>query len=343
MSQAQAAGLRRAQIAASKETLSLDREMMEQLLLLYKAGLADLTERFGVLADGTGHVRIDMLSQLIQEIEQVLLAVQGSQQTLLITAINNSAVIGASVVDAGITSNAVTSVWQTTQSDGLNLSQRVWRLNEQNKRLLINEIQASIVRGDSAFKAARDFLNNGMSVPGSITAEAGLSTASNLGNVSAESILKEKESALYKLQRLFRTEMARAHSQAYMDSVDGIDGVIGYKFNLSSAHKKTDICDLHAKANLYGLGRGVYPKSVISRIYPAHPQTTSFVTAVWEDEVTEQDKVKDVNRVEWLKKQSIAMQEGVLGKQKAKWLRQGLLTDRNINTKVSVLKKKFGE
>lgn len=33
------------------------------------------------------------------------------------------------------------------------------------------------------------------------------------------------------------------------------------QIRLSSKHPKTDICDYHAKVDLYGLGPGVYPKA----------------------------------------------------------------------------------
>jgi hypothetical protein len=98
---------------------------------------------------------------------------------------------------------------------------------------------------------------------------------------------------------------------------------------------------LHAKANLYGLGKGVYPKKVIQRLYPAHPQTKSYVTAVWDDEVTKQDKIRDKNRIGWLKGQSQKTQDAILGKKKGQWLREGKLTERTINSKVSILIKRF--
>lgn len=338
MSQEQAAGIRRAQIAANKQTFQLDKSMMKQLLQLYQSGLITLTERYSHLDDGSGHIRVEYLQQLTEEIEAVFLGLKDEQRLMLVAAIESSAVVGASVVESAVTSNAVTSVWQTTQSDGLNLSERIWRLNQVQKRALINQVQTALVTGDSAFKAAREFIEQGATVPSDIASDSDLSTVKNIKTISAQSLLKDKDNALYKAQRLFRTEMARAHSLAYMDSVEGIKGIIGFKFNLSSAHKRTDICDLHAGANLYGLGRGVYPKDVIARLYPAHPQTTSFITAVWEDEVTVADRGPDKGRINWLMDQSEKVQEGILGKQKAEWLRDGLLTERTINSKVSTLR-----
>jgi len=336
----QAAGIRRAQIAAHKETLALDKDMLTQLLELYKTGAKQLVERLGDMADG-GHVRIEYLQSVIAEIDQHFQQLEQAQAALLVSAINTGAEIGASVVSTPVTVDAVASVWQTTQADGLNLSQRLWRLNTSNKQALIKEIQLSLVRGDSAFKAARDFINNGVAVPDSIAKDANLASENTLKRITVKQLLTGEGNALYNAQRLFRTEIARAHSLAYMDSVENIDGIIGYKFNLSSAHKRTDICDLHAKANLYGLGSGVYPKKVIARIYPAHPQTTSFITAVWDDEVSHKDKQRDKNRLHWLKQQSNKTQDAILGKQKGEWLRQGLLTERTINSRVSALKKRF--
>ncbi|MGB5064273.1 MAG: hypothetical protein WBQ37_10970 [Candidatus Competibacter sp.] len=39
---------------------------------------------------------------------------------------------------------------------------------------------------------------------------------------------------------------------------------------MSSKHPKVDICDYHAKADLYGLGPGIYPKAA-APLPPFHP------------------------------------------------------------------------
>ncbi len=45
---------------------------------------------------------------------------------------------------------------------------------------------------------------------------------------------------------------------------------------------------MHATANLFGLGKGVYPPG--QNPWPAHPNTLSYVVAVFEEDVTEEDR-----------------------------------------------------
>ncbi len=75
----------------------------------------------------------------------------------------------------------------------------------------------------------------------------------------------------------------------YQNSLVGVSGVVGTRFLLSKNHSQKDICDIHANINLFGLGAGVYPlgKSPL----PAHKNTLSYEVAVFEDEVTEEDRL----------------------------------------------------
>jgi hypothetical protein len=95
-------------------------------------------------------------------------------------------------------------------------------------------------------------------------------------------------SALSHARRIFRTELNRAHGTAYQNSIEHTPGVVGTCFLLSPAPPKPDICDLHAAANLHGLGAGVYPPG--QNPWPAHPNTLSYVVAVFAEDVSDADK-----------------------------------------------------
>lgn len=78
------------------------------------------------------------------------------------------------------------------------------------------------------------------------------------------------EKAAYNADRISRTETARAYmQQVYVEAKDD-DQVIGIGYDLNDGHPKTDICDLHTGANLYGLGKGRYPLDALPP-YPFHP------------------------------------------------------------------------
>ena len=48
------------------------------------------------------------------------------------------------------------------------------------------------------------------------------------------------------------------------------DDIVAYKWRLAARHPRFDICDFYANADLYGLGKGVYPKDKLPTL-PAHP------------------------------------------------------------------------
>ncbi len=70
--------------------------------------------------------------------------------------------------------------------------------------------------------------------------------------------------------RIAQTELARAH-QARVAAEFMADPLIEVlQVLMNPAHPRTDICDLHARANLFGLGPGCYPKAKAPRP-PFHP------------------------------------------------------------------------
>lgn len=331
---------------------SLDADWLNRLHSLYTVGYTRISSRFYDLSQGDHYVRLHHLERVLVWVDEVLQNLALEQRDLLDTGLSQSAALGASVLSraqfeqaalADATS-AVRAVWHLQQSDGLQLSDRIWRLEVDTKKFIRDAIMAALVQGNNALEAARDFAYGGLAIPADISAASTLASISHLSSVTSAALLTGQGSALYNAQRLFRTEMARAQTFAYIDAMESMgedSGLIGYRFRLGANHKKVDICDVHAGANLYGLGRGVYPSRVIRKIYPAHPNTTSYIQAVFEEELKESDAQRDKSRVEYLRQQSITVQDQVLGKQKAQWLREGKLTDDMINLPVSVLAKRL--
>ncbi|UZD42791.1 hypothetical protein [Selenomonas sputigena] len=79
-----------------------------------------------------------------------------------------------------------------------------------------------------------------------------------------------QERTRYFAERIARTEMARAYHDGFLARWDADENCIAYQWRLSGRHPVYDICDLYAKANLYGLGAGIFPKGKVPLI-PAHP------------------------------------------------------------------------
>lgn len=80
----------------------------------------------------------------------------------------------------------------------------------------------------------------------------------------------QREKNRYTADRIAQTELARAH-QAKVGAELMADGSISVvQVRINPAHPVTDICDLHARADLFGLGAGCYPKAKAPRP-PFHP------------------------------------------------------------------------
>lgn len=80
----------------------------------------------------------------------------------------------------------------------------------------------------------------------------------------------QREKTRYMANRIAQTELARAHQDrvAQQIMVDNTIEVVQVKLN--PRHPLPDICDLHARANLWGLGPGLYPKGMAPKP-PFHP------------------------------------------------------------------------
>lgn len=184
---------------------------------------------------------------------------------------------------------AVSFVKNFVHSDGLQLSDRLWRLNRHAADAVSEHLKAAVGNGDDAFHAVMGSMGSGADVPPHIAKAYDASRAGALRQSLREVMTGSPDPAtgggvVYQAERLFRTELIRAHGEAYMNMAFETEGVRGVRFMLSPSHPRHDICDTHASADLYGLGAGVYPTRE-SCPWPAHPNTFSYVVAVFDDEV----------------------------------------------------------
>ncbi|MDG4557910.1 MAG: hypothetical protein P9F19_11075 [Candidatus Contendobacter sp.] len=92
------------------------------------------------------------------------------------------------------------------------------------------------------------------------------------GQAQLEQVLKVAfyERNRYLANRIARTEIARAQNAQIARELLADEQIGFVQIRLSSKHPKTDICDLHAKLDAYGLGPGVYPKAE-APLPPFHP------------------------------------------------------------------------
>ena len=123
-----------------------------------------------------------------------------------------------------------------------------------------------------------------------------------------------EEKSRYVAERIARTEAARARYDAFIARYGEDEDVVAYQWKLGSRHPAEDICDMYADADLYGLGKGVFPKDA-APVNPAHPHCLCHYAPVYRSEL---EGKKRSNNVEaggnaWLKNQSLSVQEKILG------------------------------
>ena len=128
-----------------------------------------------------------------------------------------------------------------------------------------------------------------------------------------------EEKSRYVAERIARTEAARAWADGFAEKYMDDDSVVAFQWKLASRHPKFDICDLYAEANLYGLGKGIYPKNATPRL-PVHPHCLCHLAPVYRGELKGKkavDRLEEGGRA-WLEEQSLYHRQQILGIQGAK-------------------------
>lgn len=115
------------------------------------------------------------------------------------------------------------------------------------------------------------------------------------------------------------TEGARAYYDAFMAQYESDDAVTAFRWRKSSRHPVFDICDLYAEADLYGLGKGVFPKDKAPGL-PAHPHCLCHYSPVYASELegkTEKDNVQ-AGGAKYIRSLTKSRKEALLGVKGAK-------------------------
>lgn len=123
-----------------------------------------------------------------------------------------------------------------------------------------------------------------------------------------------QEKARYHAERIARTENARAYADGQMNRFLDDDDIVAFQWKLSSRHPRYDICDFYANADLYGLGKGVYPKDKFPRL-PAHPHCMCHIKPMTELDIDVNKRYTNLEQagLEYIKSLSKKHQEVLLG------------------------------
>jgi len=347
---AKKATTKRATKQARADMNRLDADTLAQLTELYQAAVDGINQIVDQHADGDGSIGLDSLNSLLTVSEARLRQLESQRNALLSDGLQSAASLGiepflaAQIAEAAalhdIANQAVRFVENFVASDGLQLSDRIWRLDNGAAQIVRDAINQAVIQGHSASRAAQDLLSRGQPVSQALQDKLKANRAAGIQRRITEELLTGEGSPYANALRVFRTEINRAHGEAYMAGAFTDKDVIGTRFLLSPNHPRRDICDMHAHANLYGLGPGVYPKG--KNPWPAHPNTLSYVEVVFRDEVSEEDRSGKQSPIEWLNDQSVATQAAVLNSRKKRIaLEKGLLPANGIATPWAALKPRF--
>ena len=123
-----------------------------------------------------------------------------------------------------------------------------------------------------------------------------------------------QEKARYHAERIARTENARAYADGQMNRFLDDDDIVAFQWKLSSRHPRYDICDFYANSDLYGLGKGVYPKDKFPRL-PAHPHCMCHIKPMTELDIDVNKRHNNLEQagLEYIKSLSKKHQEVLLG------------------------------
>lgn len=328
------AAIKRASQQARNGMQQLDQQMVDALMGLYTEAANEVRATIRSRVDATDTVPVAHLRDLLRQIEDVIDDLGAKRDALMVQGIENAAALGVKPYtlpgvgatgiagQAALTSEAAMRINQEavhfvqsfTAADGLKLSDRVWRLNQGAKEALTRAIGQAVVSGWDASRAAAQFMYDGRPVPMDVKDRLGRAKADAL--VRSADLLTGDGGEVWKADRVFRTEINRAHGTAYMAGAEKTPGFVGFRFLLSPRHPKPDICDLLASQNLYGLGEGVYPTAKECP-WPAHPNTLSFVEMVFADEVTAADRAGKETVTDAMGRMGADVREGILGVEKA--------------------------
>lgn len=340
--------IKRATRTAQREMNSLDQDALRDLRRIYIEARNDVEARILEAGDAGGLISVERLRSLRNQLDRRLEYLGRDRDASMFDWMELAADKGTSPFKDAVVSGeldriadeAVRFVRSFVDADGLQLSDRLWRLNEGARLSVTRAVERAVVMGHSASQAAQDYLRKGLPVPPELEAKMRGAAAGKIARDAASALMTGAGNPYANARRVFRTELNRVHGEAYRAAGFNVPGVIGTRFLLSPAHPEPDICDLHAKVNRYGLGPGVYPKG--KSPWPAHPNTLSYEVVVFEDEVTDSDRAGVEDRIAWLNKQAPSIQEAVLGsRMKAAALRRGMITEGQISTPLTVLKKRW--
>lgn len=301
-----AAAIRRATQQVQAKNNALDAETAARLRSLYQTVIRQLQDEMTRYGDASGTLRLEVLAEYLQQARRNLATLDRELRGILHNKLYDAAELGATpwaglgISLTQLADSAARFVENFIAADGLKLSDRLWRLNSGTMSDIGESLRRNVVLGRDASRAALEFMAKQEALPLELRANLGKDGVKHLAGVVEDRLLKGPGAAYSQALRVFRTEINRAHGEAYQIGAGAHPDVVGMRFVLSPNHPRRDICDRLAAQDAHGLGPGVYP--VGQTPWPAHPNTMSYLAAVFRDEVK-----RRMWRLAWFQKFSMPL------------------------------------
>ena len=214
--------------------------------------------------------------------------------------------------------------------NGVKLSGRLWRMDKYAKSGIQDLINAGVARGQSGVEMAKELRR--FLVDPSITPGTSWTT-------KVRKSVHGKGTLNYNAVRVVKTEVNNSYREAHVLSAVKNPLIKGVKWNLSTRHEVTDICDVWSESNSYGMGTGVF--------HPAgvpidHPMGDCYLTDVlrkpadWRKPKTLLSKTRRVSKDTVTK---MLTPKGMSEKAIARTYKQYVETDKMINKSVAAIQK----
>lgn len=348
---ARSAQIRRATNQAHRAVEALDARALTDLTRIYQDAATSIRAQLAAAAGTDDRLTFVELRGVLDQVETTLGRLGQIRAAMMDDALREASQLGVAPFDLfssdrlrvvsgslmRISDDALRFVRTFVAEDGLQLSDRVWRLTRSTHDAVLGAIERAIILGQSAEEAARELRARNQAVSDELFAKARGATGSGIGNEVEEALTGRAAEA----SRLMRTEINRAHGEAYMKAGADHPDFAGWRYLLSPAHPRPDICDLLSEQNLYGLGKGVYPSRELCP-WPAHPNTLSFIEIVFKDEITEADRAGKETTMQAMARLTEEQREGVLGVGKNELYRAGKLGRGAIRSRLSAARRRAG-
>ena len=332
--------IRRAQQQGARELSRFMDAQARELERMHREALSAIQADLALLADSEGRIPLEKLRQADVGVRNHMEELARRQEGLIDAGLQRSVALGVSpwgvAVDAGVDvarvrEEVLAFVREFRDANGLQLSDRLWRVSQGARQQVEQAIERAIVEGHSAAQAARDLILRGQPVPQDLLSKRGMAAVAAIQREAGDALMTGGMNPFFQAERVMRTEINRAYGETAIAAAAQHPDVIAVRFTLSPLHPEFDICDFHAEANLHGLGPGIYP--INDHPWPAHPNTLSYLEPVFRDEITDEDRAGRQTITDYINTQPAPKQDAILGGQAKGWAwRQGHIGPRQVRT-----------